>query len=107
MAIITITTPSGEQYNLTFTRREVSYLSDQGLTADAIERNPLKVVDLFAGAFLHNHKGTPRGVIEELWKNIDNKPAFAERLGAMYGEPIGELFGEADEAKKVTWEETK
>lgn len=107
MAVITLKTPSGDRYDLTFTRREVAYMTDNGFSINKLENNPLKVLDLFAGAFLHNHKGTPRATIEDLWKCIPDKAGFAERLGAMFGEPIAEIFGEPDESKKVMWEETK
>lgn len=94
----------GKDYCLEFTRETVKKMEDRGFVAARILEAPMTVLpDLFAGAFLANHKFTDRKVIDAIFDKLKNKKQLVETLTQMYNEPIEALMADADEGNGIEW----
>lgn len=94
----------GTDYCLEYTRKTVKTMEDRGFVASRIVETPVTILpDLFAGAFLANHKHAKREVIDEIFDNMQDKSALIETLSQMYNEPIKALMEDADEGNGISW----
>lgn len=95
----------GKDYTLEFTRRTVRQLEGNGFNVDNIVDRPLSVcTELFAGAFLANHRATPKATIEEIFAAMPNKEELIQKLAEMYAEPVNALLAEPEDGEKnVSW----
>ena len=96
----------GKDYKLEFTRRTIRQMEDKGFNIQEINEKPMTILpDFFAGAFLANHRGVKREVVDEIYANMPNKDKLIEKLVEMYNEPLSALMAEPDEnsTKKVDW----
>ena len=94
----------GKDYYLEFTRKTVKTMEDRGFIASRVAETPMSVLpELFAGAFLANHKYTKREVIDEIFEKMKDKQALVETLAKMYNEPLAALMEECDEGNAIAW----
>ena len=94
---ITITY-NGKEYTLEFTRRSIETMERQGFVASDISKRPMSVLpNLFAGAFIANHKQVRTSLIDEIFQSLKNKDQLIEKLGEMYNEPLEALLDDPDE----------
>lgn len=94
---------NGKSYTLEFTRMTVRELESKGFVANDIETKPMTILpDLFAGAFLAHHRNEKRGVINEIYSQMADKPSLIRCLAEMYNDPIATLLDEPDEGN-VSW----
>jgi hypothetical protein len=59
--------------------------------------------ELFAGAFLANHRFTKKEAIDEIYETMGNKRELVNALIEMYNEPINALTADADEGNAIAW----
>ena len=96
----TITIPyEGKEYTLEFTRRSVETMERQGFVASDIGAKPMSTLpQLFAGAFIANHRFIPKEKVDAIFATLTNKDALIEKLAEMYNEPLETLMGDPEEA---------
>lgn len=94
-----------KEYCLEFTRKSVEQMEKIGFKASDINDKPMTVLpELFAGAFLANHRFTKREVIDKLFEKMTNKGELISKLAEMYNEPIMALVDEPEENEgNVSW----
>lgn len=94
----------GKDYCLEYTRQSVKTMEGRGFVAARIVEAPMTVLpDLFAGAFIANHKFTDRKVIDAIFDKMHNKQQLVETLSQMYNEPIEALMADGDEGNGIEW----
>lgn len=95
----------GNKYTLEFTRKSVETLERRGFLASEIVEKPVSTLpDLFAGAFLANHRFTKREVIDRIFDKLTNKQELIGKLAEMYNEPIEALMDDPkDDEGNVQW----
>lgn len=94
-----------ETYILEFTRRSVQTMEKQGFKIDGLDEAPISTCsDLFAGAFLANHRLVKRSLIDEIFEAQNAKGALLKKLTEMYMETYSFLADTAeDTADNPTW----
>ena len=91
-------------YCLEYTRRTAKQLEARGVTPDAVLSSPMNILpELFAGAFLANHRFVDRKLIDEIYDKMPNKKELIGTLSKMYNEPVEELFADVDEGNAIAW----
>lgn len=89
-----------KDYCLEFTRRTVEQMERSGFRAEDIATKPMTTLPtLFAGAFLANHRGIKRDIIDEIYSKMTNKSDLIGKLAEMYNEPIMALVDEPAESE--------
>ena len=74
---------------------------------DEIATKPMTMIpQMFQGAFIKNHKGIKRNLIDEIYKDIRNRSELMEALMEMYAETLSTLT-EGNGEGNVTWAMTK
>ena len=103
-----------KKYTLEFTRQSVRQLEAQGFVLEQISDKPVTMIPLlFYGAFMKNHKGIKRSLVDEIYESIPNKfneeSGFMTTLIEMYAETIQTLTEdkEIDEGNAATWKVVK
>lgn len=85
------------EYKLEFTRKTVQKMEAQGFVSSEIFDKPATMIpELFAGAFLANHRFVKRELINSIYDEIRNKDELLSKLIDMYQEPILTLMGTDD-----------
>ena len=93
-----ITDPtSGVTYTLEYTRKTVEMMEKQGFIAADVEKKPMMILDLFAGAFLSHHRFVKRDVIDNIYARLSHKDELINRLVEMYNEPLAALLEEPEQ----------
>ena len=71
----TITVTYNKQsYVLEYSRNAVKQLEQQGFVLDQVGDKPMTMLPLLVyGAFLKNHKGIKRGLVDEIYEHIADK----------------------------------
>lgn len=97
-------TYDGKDYCLEYTRQTVKKMEDRGFVAARILEAPMSVLpELFAGAFMANHKYTDRKVIDAIFDKLQDKKQLVETLSQMYNEPLDALMSDGDEGNGIAW----
>ena len=112
----TITVTYDEQtYNLEYSRNAVKTMEQQGFVLDQIGDKPMTMVPLLVyGAFIKNHKGIKRALVDEIYEHIadkvgDGDTGFIQALLEMYSETVNTLTDNSsvDEGNVATWKVSK
>lgn len=98
-------TYNDRDYVLEYTKETIKQMESHGFVASRITEAPMTVLpDLFAGAFLANHKFTNRKIIDEIYGKMLNKSELIDTLSQMYSEPIKALTEDSgDEGNGIMW----
>lgn len=98
----------GKEYTLEFTRRTVSEMEKKGFIATEIKDKPMtRLPELFAGAFLANHRFVKPELIEKIYDGLTKKEELIGKLCEMYNEPITALISDPEDSKgNVSWTAT-
>ena len=97
-------TYEGNEYCLEFTKRTVKIMEDKGFVPSKIMEAPVtNLPELFAGAFLANHRFVKREVIDKIFDRIKDKAELVSTLIEMYSEPIKALTEDGDEGNGIEW----
>lgn len=96
---------NGKEYCLEYTRKTVAEMEKNGFIAEDIKNKPMLMLpELFAGAFLANHRFVKRDVIDEIYGKLTNKAELIGKLVEMYTEPIQSLIDEPSEDEgNLSW----
>lgn len=95
-----------KEYTLEFTRRSIQTLEKQGFVIGEIENKPLTTLpQLFAGAFIANHRFVSKDTIDEIYNKMPDKNELVAKLAEMYAEPINALLADPEESSEgnVQW----
>ena len=104
MSKITLT-HNGKDYTLEYSRQSVKTMEQQGFVLDEIATKPMTMIpQMFQGAFIKNHKGIKRSLVDDIYKDIHNRSELMEALMEMYADTLSSLMddGPADSGN-VTW----
>lgn len=97
-------TYDGRDYTLEFTRKSVKAMEDRGFVAARFAEAPMSVLpELFAGAFIANHKFLKRETIDEIFEKMTDKQMLIDTLSRMYNEPLAALMEDGDEGNGIKW----
>ena len=102
-------------YDLEYSRNAVKQMEQQGFVMDQISDKPMNMIPLLVyGAFMKNHKGIKRALVDEIYDHIvdkigDNGAGFIQTLLDMYAETVNVLTdnGSVDEGNVATWKVVK
>lgn len=93
-----------KEYCLEYTKRSVKAMEDKGFVPAKILEAPMTYLpELFAGAFLANHRFVDKKIIDELYEKMCGKKELVNALIEMYNEPISALTEDADEGNGIAW----
>lgn len=98
----------GNDYCLEYNKRTVKQMEDRGFALTKFMEAPMSTLpELFAGAFLANHKFTKRQVIDDIYDHMSDKQTLINTLTTMYNEPIEALMSDGDdEGNGIAWTAT-
>ena len=92
------------EYTLEYSRQSVKTMESQGFVLEELTAKPMTMIPmLFSGAFIKNHRGMKRNLIDEIFDNIDNKTALMEALMEMYAETLSALTDDTKGEGNASW----
>lgn len=100
---------NGKHYCLEYTRNTVKAMEAGGFNPNDIAEKPaLRLEQLWAGAFLANHRNVSNTVVEKLYDQMKNKSKLLETLRAMIAETYDSLIPdeEGEDEGNVEWTAT-
>ena len=96
-----------KEYVLEFNRQSVKTMESQGFVLEELTAKPMTMIPLlFQGAFIKNHRGIKRSLMDEIFEEIGDKTALMEALMEMYAETLSTLTENNGEGN-ATWAMTK
>lgn len=97
-----------KDYVLEYSRQSVRTMEAQGFVLDDIAAKPMMMIPmLFQGAFIKNHRGIKRNLMDEIYEEINNKTDLITALMEMYTETLSTLMDDKADAGNATWAMTK
>ena len=103
MSKITMTYGKTE-YTLEYNRQSVKTMESQGFVLEELTSKPVTMIPmLFAGAFIKNHRGMKRSLIDEIFDNLEDKSGLFEALMEMYAETLSTLTENSHGEGNVSW----
>ena len=100
---------NGKHYCLEYTRDTVKMMEAGGFTINDIGDKPAtRIEQLWAGAFLANHRKVSNTVVKELYSKMKDKDGLLKKLGEMYNNTMKYLLPDDDEDDEgnVEWTAT-
>lgn len=92
------------EYTLEYNRQSVKTMESQGFVLEELTSKPMTMIPLlFSGAFIKNHRGMKRSLIDEIFDNIGEKTALMEALMEMYAETLSSLTENTANEGNVSW----
>ena len=92
-----------KEYILEYNRQSVKTMESQGFVLEELTTKPMTMIPLlFQGAFIKNHRGIKRSLMDEIFEEISDKTALMEALMEMYGETLNSLTDGNGEGN-ATW----
>ena len=103
MSKITLTYDNKE-YELEYNRQSVRTMEAQGFVLDEISSKPVTMIPrLFTGAFIKNHKGIKRSLMDEMYDELSDKTGLISALMEMYVDTLSTLTDDKENAGNATW----
>ena len=98
-------THNDKDYVLEYSRQSVKTMEQQGFILDELTAKPMTMLPmLFQGAFIKNHKGIKRSLVDDIYKDIHNRSELMEALMEMYADTLSSLMDDGPEdSGNVTW----
>ena len=97
-----------KDYVLEYSRQSVRSMEAQGFVLDDIAAKPMMMIPmLFQGAFIKNHRGIKRNLMDEIYEEINNKTDLITALMELYTETLSTLMDDKADAGNATWAMTK
>lgn len=95
-----------KKYVLEYTRSSIKEMERRGFVIEEVLKKPLSMLpDMFAGAFIANHRFTRRKEIDEIYEQFDNKDELVNALAEMYNLVIEEFIEELEKKDNgLKWE---
>ena len=92
-----------KEYVLEYNRQSVKTMESQGFVLEDLTAKPMTMIPLlFQGAFIKNHRGIKRNLMDEIFEEIGDKTALMEALMEMYAETLTSLTDDNGEGN-ATW----
>lgn len=103
MSKITLTYKKTE-YILEYNRQTIKTMEAQGFVLEDVTSKPATMIPmLFSGAFIKNHRGTKRTIIDEIYDGLKDKTGLMQVLMEMYAETLSALVEDSVDEGNVTW----
>lgn len=103
MSKITFTYKKNE-YTLEYNRSTIKLMESQGFVLDEVSSKPANMFpQLFAGAFMKNHRGLKRNYIDEMFDQTKDKMGLMQVLIEMYAEALSSLVDDNPDGGNATW----
>ena len=97
-----------KEYVLEYSRQSVRTMEAQGFVLNDIETKPVTMIPmLFQGAFIKNHRGIKRNLMDELYEEVSDKTGLLQALMEMYAETLSTLTDDKEDAGNATWARVK
>ena len=97
-------TYDNKDYTLEYSRQSVKTMEAQGFVLDELTTKPMTMIPmLFSGAFIKNHRGMKRALIDEIFDGISDKSGLMEALMELYAETLSTLTEATADEGNVTW----
>jgi hypothetical protein len=97
-------TYDNKDYTLEYSRQSVKTMEAQGFVLDELTSKPMTMIPLlFSGAFIKNHRGMKRALIDEIFDGISDKSNLMEALMELYAETLSTLTEATADEGNVTW----
>ena len=97
-------TYENKEYVLEFNRQSVRTMEAQGFVLNEIESKPLTMIPmLFQGAFIKNHRGIKRSLMDDIFDELTDKPGLFQALTEMYGETLSTLTDDKGDSGNASW----
>lgn len=96
---------NGKHYCLEYTRTSIKTMEAAGFNPNDIYEKPaIRLEQLWAGAFLANHRSVSNTVIEQLYDKMKDKAKLFETLRDMVAETYDSLLpDDGDDSGNVEW----
>lgn len=92
------------EYTLEYSRQSVKTMESQGFVLEELTAKPMTMIPLlFQGAFIKNHRGIKRNLMDEIFDNIENKTGLMEALMELYAETLSSLTEDNQGEGNVSW----
>lgn len=93
-----------KDYTLEYNRQSVRMIEGQGFVLEQISDKPVTMIPmLFSGAFIKNHRGMKRALIDEIYDEVADKSGLLSALMEMYAETISSLTDENEVEGNAIW----
>ena len=93
-----------KDYELEYSRQTVKTMEAQGFVLEEISTKPATMIPmLFQGAFLKNHRGIKRALIDDIYNALPEKSELLNALIEMYGDTLSTLTNDAAVEGNATW----
>lgn len=95
---------NGKHYCLEYTRDTVKLMEAGGFNLNDMGDKPAtRIEQLWAGAFLANHRKVSNSVVKELYGKMKDKETLLQKLTEMYNNTLGYLMPDEDDEGNVDW----
>ena len=92
------------EYTLEYSRQSVRTMEAQGFVLDELTTKPMTMIPmLFQGAFIKNHRGIKRALMDDIYEAISDKTGLMEALMELYADTLGTLTEANNNEGNVTW----
>ena len=93
-----------KDYTLEYNRQSVRMMESQGFVLEQISTKPVTMIPMmFSGAFIKNHKGMKRALIDEIYDEVADKSGLLNALMEMYAETLSSLTDEKEVEGNAVW----
>lgn len=93
-----------KDYTLEYNRQTIKLMESQGFVLEEVTSKPATMLpQLFAGAFMKNHRGLKRNLIDEMLDETKDKNGLMQVLMEMYAETLSSLIEDNPDAGNATW----
>ena len=97
-------TYNGKNYNLEYTPDTIKQMEAAGFNISDIGDKPAtRIEQLWAGAFLANHRKVSSTVVKELYGKMKDKEKLLQKLSEMYNNTLNYLMPDEDDEGNVDW----
>lgn len=98
---------NGKHYCLEYTPESIKQMEAAGFSINDMGDKPMtRIEQLWAGAFLANHRRVSSAVIKELYGKMKDREALLQKLTEMYSNTLNNLLPEEDDEGNVEWTAT-
>ena len=93
-----------KDYTLEYNRQSVRMMESQGFVLEQISTKPVTMIPMmFQGAFIKNHRGMKRALIDEIYDEVADKSGLLNALMEMYVETLSSLTDEKEVEGNAIW----
>lgn len=93
------------EYCLEYNRQSVKAMEAQEFSIEKLQDKPFTMIPLlFEGAFIKNHRGMKRKLLDEIYDEIPQKSELIVALAEMYAETLNSLMDDSGASEgNVQW----